>query len=381
MVKLEAISTAVATAVRPVASSASSGGHTSVDGAQREVRREQPGEEHQLRRQPHDHAHAEDGGAAHGRGGDGHRPHSYLTAPDRRRSPKMGSMVPRADACGRCCSSGTSIRRWRSSSSPLAGAVPRGGPPAGPTHAAPPVAGRPHGVVRAGPARDRCRDAVRPGPLRRGAVLAPHRPAHPARDGGARAAGAVGARHPRPAGEPPAAPNGPSPGCSTTRSCARSPTRWWRGSLFGGTLFALYFSPLFELSLRNPWVHQAVHLHFLAVGLPLRVGRGRHRRAAPAAPAPGPAAVRPAGGPVPRLPRPGRAVGGRAPARRRRLRRGRPRLGVEPRRRPAGRGRAAVGGRRPVRAWWPAASCWCSGSRPTSADRHVKIGCWTRTRM
>ena len=36
--------------------------------------------------------------------------------------------------------------------------------------------------------------------------------------------------------------------------------------LFGGTLFALYFSPLFELSLRNPWVHQAVHLHFLAVG-------------------------------------------------------------------------------------------------------------------
>jgi len=36
--------------------------------------------------------------------------------------------------------------------------------------------------------------------------------------------------------------------------------------LFGGTLFALYFSPLFELSLRNRWVHQAVHLHFLAVG-------------------------------------------------------------------------------------------------------------------
>jgi putative copper resistance protein D len=36
--------------------------------------------------------------------------------------------------------------------------------------------------------------------------------------------------------------------------------------LFGGTLFALYFSPLFELSLRNRWVHQAVHLHFLLAG-------------------------------------------------------------------------------------------------------------------
>lgn len=36
--------------------------------------------------------------------------------------------------------------------------------------------------------------------------------------------------------------------------------------LFGGTLFGLYFSPLFELSLRNDLVHGAVHLHFLAVG-------------------------------------------------------------------------------------------------------------------
>lgn len=36
--------------------------------------------------------------------------------------------------------------------------------------------------------------------------------------------------------------------------------------LFGGTLFALYFSPLFELSLRNDVVHQAVHVHFLVVG-------------------------------------------------------------------------------------------------------------------
>jgi cytochrome c oxidase assembly factor CtaG len=36
--------------------------------------------------------------------------------------------------------------------------------------------------------------------------------------------------------------------------------------LFGGTLFVLYFSPLFELSLRNDVVHSAVHLHFLVVG-------------------------------------------------------------------------------------------------------------------
>jgi putative copper resistance protein D len=36
--------------------------------------------------------------------------------------------------------------------------------------------------------------------------------------------------------------------------------------LFGGTLFALYFSPLFEASLRNRWLHQTVHLHFLLAG-------------------------------------------------------------------------------------------------------------------
>jgi cytochrome c oxidase assembly factor CtaG len=37
--------------------------------------------------------------------------------------------------------------------------------------------------------------------------------------------------------------------------------------LFTMTLYALYFSPLFDLSLRNPWVHDAIHLHFIAVGL------------------------------------------------------------------------------------------------------------------
>ena len=37
-------------------------------------------------------------------------------------------------------------------------------------------------------------------------------------------------------------------------------------ALFGATLAALYLSPLFPLSLQNPVVHAAVHLHFLAVG-------------------------------------------------------------------------------------------------------------------
>src|SRR6266704_1785440 len=37
--------------------------------------------------------------------------------------------------------------------------------------------------------------------------------------------------------------------------------------LFTMTLYALYFSPLFDLSLRNQYVHDAIHLHFIAVGL------------------------------------------------------------------------------------------------------------------
>ncbi len=38
-------------------------------------------------------------------------------------------------------------------------------------------------------------------------------------------------------------------------------------ALFTLTLYALYFSPLFDLSLRNPFVHDLVHLHFIVVGL------------------------------------------------------------------------------------------------------------------
>jgi len=37
-------------------------------------------------------------------------------------------------------------------------------------------------------------------------------------------------------------------------------------TLFGATLVALYLSPLFPLSLRNPALHAAVHLHFLTAG-------------------------------------------------------------------------------------------------------------------
>jgi putative copper resistance protein D len=36
--------------------------------------------------------------------------------------------------------------------------------------------------------------------------------------------------------------------------------------VFGLTLFALYFSPLYELSLRNEVVHELVHLHFFVAG-------------------------------------------------------------------------------------------------------------------
>jgi putative copper resistance protein D len=38
-------------------------------------------------------------------------------------------------------------------------------------------------------------------------------------------------------------------------------------ALFGGTLFILYFTDLYALSLRHPLLHDLVHIHFLAVGL------------------------------------------------------------------------------------------------------------------
>jgi putative membrane protein len=38
-------------------------------------------------------------------------------------------------------------------------------------------------------------------------------------------------------------------------------------TLFAGTVFGYYFSPLLDLSLRNPSVHALVHLHFVVVGM------------------------------------------------------------------------------------------------------------------
>ena len=161
-------------------------------------------------------------------------------------------------------------------------ALPRGGPPAGPTHPAPPLAGRPHGVVRAGPARDPGRHAVRPGPLRRGAVLAPHRPAHPPRDGGARAAGAVGSDHPRAAGEPAPHPADPGPVAPPPRRARASPNpvvvwvavrRDAVRPLLLAPLRAVAAEPLGAPGRPPPLPRRR---------LPVRVGRGRHRRAAPA---------------------------------------------------------------------------------------------------
>lgn len=36
--------------------------------------------------------------------------------------------------------------------------------------------------------------------------------------------------------------------------------------IFVGTLFVLYFSPLYELSLRNQFAHELMHIHFVAAG-------------------------------------------------------------------------------------------------------------------
>jgi putative copper resistance protein D len=36
--------------------------------------------------------------------------------------------------------------------------------------------------------------------------------------------------------------------------------------LFGGTIVVLYFTPLYEASLRHDWIHAAVHVHFVVAG-------------------------------------------------------------------------------------------------------------------
>lgn len=40
-------------------------------------------------------------------------------------------------------------------------------------------------------------------------------------------------------------------------------TAW---SLFGGSLLALYLTPLYRLSLEHAWLHEALHVHFMAAG-------------------------------------------------------------------------------------------------------------------
>jgi putative copper resistance protein D len=47
-------------------------------------------------------------------------------------------------------------------------------------------------------------------------------------------------------------------------SVATHPVVGW--AVFGGTLVVLYLTPMFGLSLRNDWVHAAVHIHFLLAG-------------------------------------------------------------------------------------------------------------------
>ncbi len=51
--------------------------------------------------------------------------------------------------------------------------------------------------------------------------------------------------------------------CRPVAALTHPVTAW---VVFGGSLVVLYFSPLFELSLRHEWVHGAVHLQFLAAG-------------------------------------------------------------------------------------------------------------------
>jgi cytochrome c oxidase assembly factor CtaG len=52
---------------------------------------------------------------------------------------------------------------------------------------------------------------------------------------------------------------------ATQRRILTHPLAVWMG--FSGMLFVIYFSPLFELSLRHTWVHLLVHVHFLIGGL------------------------------------------------------------------------------------------------------------------
>ena len=51
---------------------------------------------------------------------------------------------------------------------------------------------------------------------------------------------------------------------SRAATVAAHPLTGW--SLFGGSMLALYLTPLYRLSLEHEWLHEALHVHFLAAG-------------------------------------------------------------------------------------------------------------------
>ena len=51
---------------------------------------------------------------------------------------------------------------------------------------------------------------------------------------------------------------------SRAAAVAAHPLTGW--SLFGGSMLALYLTPLYRLSLEHGWLHEALHVHFLAAG-------------------------------------------------------------------------------------------------------------------
>ncbi|HVM01965.1 MAG TPA: cytochrome c oxidase assembly protein, partial [Acidimicrobiales bacterium] len=51
---------------------------------------------------------------------------------------------------------------------------------------------------------------------------------------------------------------------SRPAAVAGQPLTGW--ALFGGSMLALYLTPLYRLSLEREWLHEALHVHFLAAG-------------------------------------------------------------------------------------------------------------------
>lgn len=51
---------------------------------------------------------------------------------------------------------------------------------------------------------------------------------------------------------------------STPAAVLAHPLTAW--AVFGGSMLALYLTPLYRLSLDHPWLHELLHVHFLAAG-------------------------------------------------------------------------------------------------------------------